>query len=72
MKENQFLEEFSKRDMYFKNSFEDMVFRSDLKSKKYYCKIRGKAEFEVKKGSRTFADATLEMNEITKEEYNGF
>ena len=58
--------------MYFEYPKEDVVLRSEPNGGSFYVKFRGKTEFKAEPGSKIVADATLEGQEITKEQYDKF
>ena len=62
-------EEFQKRDIYIFYDYEDVYFRYDLKTKKYYKKFVGKAERECDPLSTLLSDAIRFGEEVTKEQY---
>lgn len=69
-----FMEMLTTQPVYFINTYEDAVVRSEITDNgiDYYVKFRGEKEFKAKKGSGVVTEAKLEHTIITREEYNKF
>lgn len=66
-----FLEKLQAGPIFFKNSFENAVIRSEP-GKGIFVKFPGEPEFESSQKSNLVTDAILEHNEISEKEYQAF
>ena len=60
-----------KETVYFKDSFEDAVFKA-VPHDGVYVKLRGEEEFKAKEGSKLVTEAKLAHEAITAKEYEDF
>ena len=57
--------------VYFRYDFEDCVVRSEPRVG-WFVKFKGKVEFKATNGSKLIAEAELQRDIITKEEYDNY
>lgn len=71
MTREEFLQKFSKQDVFLKNENENAVVKFTPEGKQYV-KFKGEQPFEAAKGSAIVSDVRFEEYEITEEAYNNF
>lgn len=71
MTREEFLQKFSKQNVYLKNENEEAVVKFTPDGKRLI-KFKGQKPFESIKGSSVVADIRFEQYEITEEEYNNY